>query len=547
MENTDQITEGSPLKAAGDGTETATAPPAARPGRNSCKQGLGLSRKSHWRTAAFFLSLFLCLTVVFAFSFIIPCPERPQYNVSWSRDFPEAATYDFLAIERADDDKVMDVLFVIRSPEASPNTSCADAGFASPCLFVLALDGTKGETLWERPLDGELVWAQCGLQAETGRAWDCLLAHSGNLTAIDKSNGEVVWQQPAALPVSPPVLSVPDLDGDKVGDVVLVASDDTQTLLMLHSGKTGAPLGSTVTVTSVAAKHHLLHRTKGGSYYVLLQKDSGVYGLALWKVVAQAKLGQDPGLKKDKHLEKTASNTTGLVPIYQSEAGSLVSTKGSDDSSDLLVVSEREVVLIDGGTLKLRWCFNASSLIGIPSFGHFNKDEVLDVVVEDDVGNFTKKINILDGRTGDPLWGTELLASANSPKPDAIHTTNSFSVFMFWGSVPPKSNSSEPTVGTRRSYMLHPLYPDFLLEFSNVVDHIVTFRATLMERGRHAAYFLLMGPEGGGSAGTVVLTKRKLKQDVPSCVVRQVGGDGEQHIGDDLKEAFNRLRFSSDW
>lgn len=93
METTDQITEGSPLKAAGDGTETVTAPSATQLERKSCKEGLGFSRMSHWRTAAFFLSLFLCLTVVFAFSFIIPCPERPQYNVTWSRDFPEAGGF----------------------------------------------------------------------------------------------------------------------------------------------------------------------------------------------------------------------------------------------------------------------------------------------------------------------------------------------------------------------------------------------------------------------------------------------------------------------
>lgn len=68
-----------------------------------------------------------------------------------------------------------------------------------------------------------------------------------------------------------------------------------------------------------------------------------------------------------------------------------------------------------------------------------------------------------------------------------------------------------------------------------------------MERGRHAAYFLLTGPEGGGSAGTVVLTKRKLKQDVPSGVARRIADGGEQHDDDDLQTAFNRLRFSSDW
>ncbi|KAG9477153.1 hypothetical protein GDO78_002516 [Eleutherodactylus coqui] len=48
------------------------------------KKHSGLSRLSKIRTAAFFISLFLCLTVVFAFSFIIPCPERPISEKTWS-------------------------------------------------------------------------------------------------------------------------------------------------------------------------------------------------------------------------------------------------------------------------------------------------------------------------------------------------------------------------------------------------------------------------------------------------------------------------------
>lgn len=44
------------------------------------------------------------------------------------------------------------------------------------------------------------------------------------------SSGNITWQQPqpSGLHSSLPVLSVPDVDGDEVGDVVLVASDNTQ-------------------------------------------------------------------------------------------------------------------------------------------------------------------------------------------------------------------------------------------------------------------------------------------------------------------------------
>lgn len=50
----------------------------------------GLSRLSRWRTAAFFISLFLCLIIVFAFSFIIPCPERPVSERTWFQYYNNA-------------------------------------------------------------------------------------------------------------------------------------------------------------------------------------------------------------------------------------------------------------------------------------------------------------------------------------------------------------------------------------------------------------------------------------------------------------------------
>uniref|UniRef100_A0A3Q4I6A2 Family with sequence similarity 234 member A n=1 Tax=Neolamprologus brichardi TaxID=32507 RepID=A0A3Q4I6A2_NEOBR len=518
METTDQATEGDPLKTGEDGAEAGTVPSATELKKKSCKE-LGFSKLSHWRTAVFFLSLFLCLTIVFAFSFIIPCPVRPQYLVTWNSSFPGAATYNFLAFEHANEDKVMDVLFVLKTTEVTQNRSCADEGLSSPCVFLLALDGTHGENLWDCPLEPDFHWAQCGLERETGRTWDCLLSHSDKLIAIDKRTGTKIWQQsqPTGLRSSAPVLSVPDLDGDKVGDVALVASDNTQTQLVLLSGKTGDQI-------------------------VYLLVDTGLYGWALWKIAAKAKAGMDMGLKKDQHLERNASGTDGLVPIYESAVSRMLKTDETDDSSNLLVVAGKEVALLDGKHLELLWRFNTSSVLSEPSFGHFNKDGLIDVVIEEDIGNNTKRIIILDGKTGGVLWEVQLLASPNSPRPVSIDTTNYFSVFMFWGLMPSESNSS---VSERRSYMLHPLYSNVLLESTNVLDHIIAFKATLMERGRHAAYILLIGPKEEGAEGTVVLSKRKLKEDVPDSKVLRFG-DGTTKSNEDIKEAFNRLRFS-DW
>ncbi|XP_019939001.1 protein FAM234A [Paralichthys olivaceus] len=547
METTDHATEGDPLKRGEE--ETGPAPSATELKKKSCKEVLGFAKLTHWRTAVFFFSLFLCLTIVFAFSFIIPCPVRPQYLVSWNRTFSEAETFDFLAVEAASSDKVLDVLFVLKTRECSVNNTCANAGLPSPCVFVLAVDGTDGETLWERPLHPEFHWAQCGLEKPTGRTWDCLLSHSDQITAVDKHSGEIKWQQPqpSGLHSTVPVLSVPDLDGDKVNDVALVASDSTQTQLVFLSGKTGVQIGSTVSLESTGTHKHLLHRTAEDSLYVLLQTDTGLYGLALWRIAAKAKAGMEVSLKKDKHWEKKASGATGLVPIYESDSvNQVVRREERDDPANLLLVTSTEVALVDGKNLQLLWIFNTSSVLSEPSFGHFNKDEVLDVVVEEDVGNYTKRIVILDGKSGGVLWEVSLLSGPNAPRPASIHTTTSVSIFMFWGTMPTETNSSIPLTSERRSYMLHPLYSQVLLESANVLDHIITFKATLLERGRHAAYFLLTGPGTEGDEDIVVLSKRKLKQDVPHSKVLRIGTGGGSESNDDIIEAFKRLRFSDE-
>ncbi|XP_056285502.1 protein FAM234A [Pseudoliparis swirei] len=544
MDTTGSATEGDPLNRGEDGAETAAT--ATELKKKSCEGVWGLSRLTHWRTAVFFFSLFLCLTIVFAFSFIIPCPVRPQYRVTWNRTFSDAATYDFLAIEDVSKDKVMDVLFVLKNTEGSRNSSCDAAGLPSPCVYVLAVDGTDGETLWESPLAPDFHWAQCG--PEDGPPWDCcLLSHGDRLTAVHKYTGDIRWQQPQppGLNGSLPVLIVPDLDGDAVSDVALVASDITQTQLAFLSGKTGVQIGSTVALDSTETANHLLYHTTEGSYYVLLQKDTGLYGLALWRIAARAQAGMEAGLKKDKHWEKDASATSGLVPVYESDSVRRV-LRIRGGPPNLLLVTGSEVALVDGKRLQLLWRFNSSSILGEPSFGHFNKDHVLDVVVEEDVGNATKRVIILNGRSGAVLWEVSLLATPNSPRPTSIHTTNSFSVFMFWGTMPSETNSSEPFAGERHSYLLLPLYSKVLLESTRVLDHIVAFQATLLENGRHAACILLTGPGTEGADGTVVLSKRKMKQDIPDSKVLRIGSGGTTDTSEDIKEAFNRLRFS-DW
>ncbi|NWW08203.1 F234A protein, partial [Oreocharis arfaki] len=154
----------------------------------------GLSRLSRWRTAAFFISLFLCLIVVFAFSFIIPCPERPVSERTWFRYYNDAVPYQFLAIEDVNEDKVQDVLFAFRSSNGSSsfNRSCLDEGLPSPCAFIAAVSGTNGSVLWESPAAEDVQWLQCGIQQlGTAEAPSCLVVGKPqSLIAINLQTGK---------------------------------------------------------------------------------------------------------------------------------------------------------------------------------------------------------------------------------------------------------------------------------------------------------------------------------------------------------------------
>lgn len=47
--------------------------------------------------------------------------------------------------------------------------------------------------------------------------------------------------------------------------------------------------------------------------------DSGLYGLALWRIAVKARPGMEAGLSRDKYWEDKADATTGLVTIYKWE------------------------------------------------------------------------------------------------------------------------------------------------------------------------------------------------------------------------------------
>ncbi|XP_063078013.1 protein FAM234A [Engraulis encrasicolus] len=547
----------------GSGVGAPTSP--SKKSKGACGGGLRFSRLSGWRTAAFLFSLFLCLTIVFAFSFILPCPTRPDYLQTWNRTLHAAATYDFLAIEYIDEDKVKDVLFTYKSNKGSEeNKTCESEGLSSPCVFVLAVDGTHGNNIWELPLNYDLLWAQCGLGvAGVEGKGTCLFAHTNTLTAISYT-GNVLWQQSSSPGVGAalPVLSVPDLNGDGTEDLALILPQQNQMKLVFLSGKTGVTLGSEVEVCGEVSSSHMLHQTAKKAQYLLLQTGSGLIAEGLWNLVAKAGLQKE--VKKDAAWEKRR-NGTGPIMIYPSRSLQRVSSvslgggvpplllmtgpspsaaEGEQDTSQPGGVSIME--LLDGQSLTSRWRANTTKLLSQPTFGFFNKDDIPDVVMEEDTGNGTKRVVVLDGNSGLELWSVTLQHVPHAPAPASIVTLHSYSVFMLWGEM--LGNQTESGTDKHFSNLLYPYYADVLLQKTIPVEQIIACEVTLLERGRHAAYLVLTGPhasEGAEpeAAGSVVLTKRKLKGDITDSLVLGVRGTVAPDNAESIKEAFQRLRF----
>ncbi|POI32232.1 hypothetical protein CIB84_004016 [Bambusicola thoracicus] len=514
------------------------------------KQSSQLSRLSRWRTAAFFISLFLCLIIVFAFSFIIPCPERPVSERTWLRNYDSAVAYRFLAIEDVNEDKVQDVIFAFKASNGSSsfNSSCLDEGLPSPCAFITAVSGTNGRVLWERPAAMEVEWMQCGIK-QLGGAPGCLLVGQPvSLTAVDQRTGEVQWRQSddfgANYTVLTPLSVIPDVDGDGVQDLIIFIATGDKIKTFIHSGKNGKQIGSTGSL-NVDGEARYVMLSPGSSHYFLFYTANSLYAYSL-KDLYSAATGMEinlPGLEQDPQWEKNIDHTTHrLSPLSTGDIRYVAKVPGRS-RENILVVSSEMATLISAQNLQTLWTLNVSRVMSEPLLGYY-KPDVLDVVLESEIGPNRKKVMIVEGGSGAVQWDLKLNSRAESPRPATLSTADHRSTFLIWGEYQVAGNETVSTAPLQKLYLFHPSYTNVLLELRNSTDQIIAFNATLFERSRHACYVLLRGPQPDEEPGLVSLMKRKLKEDVSESRViwlSQVAVDSEQYIRDRLY----RMRFLS--
>ncbi|XP_036248441.1 protein FAM234A [Molothrus ater] len=512
----------------------------------------GLSRLSRWRTAAFFISLFLCLIIVFAFSFIIPCPERPVSERTWFQYYNKTVPYPFLAIADVSEDKVQDVLFAFKSGNSSRfNMSCLDEGLPSPCAFVAAVSGRNGSVLWESPAAEEVQWLQCDIQQlGTAATPGCLVVEKPlALTALSLNTGEVLWRQSrdfgANYTVLTPLSVIPDVDNDRVQDLMIFITKEGQVKVFIYSGKTGQQLGSTGSLRVDGAARYVRLQLHSSSSYFLFYTEKSVYAYSL-KDLCSTVVGVEVKLSSfqvDSHLEKNIDHATHLLSPLRFEDIRYLTKVPGHSRDNILVVDSEMAKLINTKDLHPVWTLNVSRVLSEPLLGYY-KPDAHGVVLESEIGPNRKKVMIVESESGAVQWELKLNSGPGSPGPATLPTADHRSAFLMWGDFQEPGNDTRPRAPLQKLYLFHPSYTNVVLELRNSTDQIIAFTAALFERSRHACYVLLRGPQPGEGPGPVSLMKRKLKEDVAVSRVlwlRRTPGDEEQHIRDRLY----RMRFQS--
>ncbi|NWY67514.1 F234A protein, partial [Erithacus rubecula] len=545
MDNKDSEAEIHPLKTEDVKTQENHEPFVER----RIVKSSGLSRLSRWRTAAFFISLFLCLIIVFAFSFIIPCPERPVSERTWFQYYNNAVPYPFLAIEDVNEDRVQDVLFAIKSSNGSSsfNTSCLDEGLLSPCAFVAAVSGTNGSVLWESPAAQDLQWLQCGIQQlGTDAAPGCLVVEKPlSLTALDLRTGEVLWRKShdfdATYTLLTPLSVIPDIDEDGVQDLIMFTAQRGQVKVFIHSGINGQQIGTTGSLSMDGNARYVRVHLHSSSYFLFYTGTAlpGNSDLCSTAVGVDVKLSD---FQLDSHWEKHINHATHRLELLFGDIHYLAKVPGRS-RDNILVVNSDMARLIHTKDLHIAWSLNVSHLLSEPLLGYYKPDDH-GIILESEIGPNRKKIMIVESESGAVQWELKLNSRAGSPGPATLPTADRRSAFLMWGDYQEPGNETRHRAALQKLYLFHPSYTNVLLELRNSTDQISAFTAALFERSRHACYVLLQGPQASQGPGPVSLMKRKLKEDVSVSRViwlRRMAGDDEQHIRDRLY----RMRFQS--
>ncbi|NXV05150.1 F234B protein, partial [Cettia cetti] len=367
-------------------------------------------------------------------------------------------------------------------------------GVSRPSITVMALSGMNGSTLWSIQLPEETQSVQCnGLSLGAAAGPVCLVTGTSKfLSLLSASTGKTIWtlnsSHLSSGILAAPAATLPDVDGDGIRDIVVLALKETQPdmFFILVSGKTGTALGGPVNYSTNGEGKVIgpqVHITSQGAIYILFGFGN-VQAVALRDIFTQARNRDNfPAMlqQEEPEWEKRRSvNLSELIDIYSGGVEFLQTVKTPDTNcSNLLITTKESLILLRGQDLERCWTLELQNISSQPVPGYFGADQTLDFMVQAQTGDGNKKVMVIDGKSGLPLWNQELPWQRQQLDALSVMTLDKISVFLFW------ADETQPVLqslqhgprperpGLHHLYLLHPVFPTVLLDLTNATDKVI--------------------------------------------------------------------------
>ncbi|XP_041474665.1 protein FAM234B-like isoform X3 [Lytechinus variegatus] len=343
---------------------------------------------------------------------------------------------------------------------------------------VIALSGWRGEVLWRLDTNqtniNSLVCNQ--LDVNNDGQLDCLAAGDhGLLIAINTKNGVVLWESDPLVTVtywsySQPQTLPNDLNHDGILDLVIShgVTDKTQSgvgvgRLLLLSGKTGQSLGTFLEMpdghTSVSPPI-VFQAVDDSNPFIVFGTDVGsgtsyTTPGSMWVIslemlvcyVTESNCVTRTHIEEQQYGVSTINDHVIEIIRGKDDGFSLpavVTDLTMDGINDLIVISDNTMVTaINGSSFKPLWSVQLDVYSGyrptsVPAPGHFNADEVPDIIIHLESPTLKNKIVILDGLTGRDLWYTTTTSSFENkpaftnPSPLSLKAHRQKDAFLYW-------------------------------------------------------------------------------------------------------------------
>ncbi|XP_074758731.1 protein FAM234B isoform X2 [Athene noctua] len=404
----------------------------------SLEQKAAPSLMPYLRTAIFLLTVVISMILVLVCAFLIPCPPRDLHN-TWNRNLGQGAGGVLSPLELCDvnGDGLPDIIIVFT---ALMNASVM--GVSRPYVTVVALSGMNGSTLWSIHLPEETRSVQCkGLSLGAPAEPVCLVTGiSKFLSLLSASTGKTIWTlnsiHLSSGILAAPAATLPDVDGDGIRDIVVLALGETQpdVFFILVSGKTGTALGGPVRYSTSGEGKVIgpqVHITSRGAIYILFGFGN-VQAVALRDIFTQARNRDSfPAMlqQEEPEWEKRRSvNLSELIDIYSGGVDFLQTIKAPDTNCSYLLITTKEgLILLRGQDLEPRWTLELQNISSQPVPGYFSADQTLDFMLQAQTGDGNKK--------------------QPDPRPERP--------------------------GLHHLYLLHPVFPAVLLDLTNATDKVI--------------------------------------------------------------------------